>query len=152
MGLVACSTSGPRDGASVAPASDSSNPLASQRYEARLDETAQAQDRQGRLADESVTLELLAILRPDDRTLDARRQALRERIVSATQDHLRRAAEASKRGQYDTATNQYLAALALSPDNRVAADALRALENERNRRALAAKNRTVAPKTPVAGD
>ena len=48
-------------------------------YEERLVETARAQDRQLRLADEKITLELLRLLRPDDATLEAQSKDLDER-------------------------------------------------------------------------
>ncbi len=110
-------------------------------YEQRLEEAARIEDRQGRWGDEAVTLELLAILRPDDASLTARRQALNDRIGVAIQDHLRRGAEANKRGQYEAAANQFLAALALSPNDPTAAEALRAIEKEKNRRLLLVKQR-----------
>lgn len=103
-------------------------------FEWRLRERAAAQMAQGRLADAAVSWETLTVLRPAsseyrDRLLDARR-----RIAEALPEQLQRAEQARKRGELDAAAAQYLAVLALQPDNGKAMDALRAMEQERNRR------------------
>jgi hypothetical protein len=149
--LAACTAPRPRVEAPIdmpsATAARSPHAIA---FEQQLEEKARLQDRQGRLAEEMTTLDLLALLGPTSDALAARRQALIDRIGTLTEDRLRRGAEALKKGLYDTATNQYLAALALSPENGTAASALRFIEKERNRRLLLAKQREQKA-TPPAG-
>ena len=56
-----------------------------------------------------------------------------------------------KRGDVETATSQFLALLALKPDHVQAADALRALERERNKHLVAARfarNQVARPSNP----
>ena len=52
---------------------------------------------------------------------------------------LQRAALAQKHGEFDTATTNYLLVLSLQPDNAQAADALRAIERDRNKRSYLGK-------------
>jgi hypothetical protein len=120
-------------------------------YEEHLVESAKTQDRQLRLADERITLELLRLLRPADAVVDAQIKDLDVRIAAATKEHLRLADDAAKRGQQDLATAQYLAALSLSPEDSVAANALRAIEKERNRRLLLARQRQQRQVVPAPG-
>ncbi len=115
--------------------------------ERRFVESAALADRQGRMADEAISLELLVVLKPAEPQYATQLQALRTRIAAAVQDRMQRAAAAQKRGQHDAAISQYLAALALRPDDEAAAEALRALERDRNRKLLAVKPR---PKVPSA--
>lgn len=89
---------------------------------------------QRRLADAALAWEVLAALRPDvgeyrERLVDAQRQ-----IDAAVTERLPRAAQAARRGENDRAAQHYLAVLALQPRNEEAADALRTLERERNKR------------------
>lgn len=90
--------------------------------------------RQKRLAEAAIAWELLTVLRPDapeyrERLADSQRQ-----IDAAVAERLAPAAQAAQRGELDSATHLYLAILALQPLNEPAADALRALERERNKR------------------
>ena len=103
-------------------------------YEQQLRDRALAFMRQKRLADAVIAWELLTVLRPDiadyrERLADAQRQ-----IDAAVAERLPRAAQAAQRGEIDNATQLYLAVLALQPLNEATADALRALERERNKR------------------
>ena len=122
-------------------------------YQRRLEETAAQQERQGRLADAAVSVELLAMLEPKKDAYSARLESLRARIDTAASARLQRGADAFKRGQLDVATSHYLAVLALQPDNETAASALRGIEKERNRRLLAARLRSRKPAAaPGSGD
>lgn len=113
--------------------------------ERRLIESLATFDRQGRLADEAISLELLVVLKPDESQYTTQLQTLRVRIAAAALDRMQRGAAAQKRGQRDAAMGHYLAALALRPDDEAAAEALRALERDRNRRLLAVKPRAKVP-------
>lgn len=90
--------------------------------------------RRQRLADAAVVWEVLVVLRPD--VVEYREQLAdtRRRIDAVVTELLPRAALAARRGDPDAAARQYLAVLALQPYNRLAADALRVLERERNSR------------------
>ena len=92
-------------------------------FEQRLRERASTQGRQGRLAEAATSWEILTVLRPDSREY-------RERL-----DDTRRLIDT------DVATAHYLAALALQPDNAQAAEALRSIERERNKRLLGKPSR-----------
>jgi tetratricopeptide (TPR) repeat protein len=102
-------------------------------YEQRLREQALAQSRQGRLADAALSWELLTVLRPDAGDYRERMNETRRLIDAAVPERMRRGQQAQKRGELDAATTQYLAVLALQPDHEQAAEALRAIERERNR-------------------
>ncbi len=95
--------------------------------------------RQKRLADAALAWEVLTVLRPDvddyrERLTDTQRQ-----IDAAVAERLPRAAQAAQRGESDSATQLYLAVLALQPLNEPAAEAMRALERERNKRSYLGK-------------
>jgi tetratricopeptide (TPR) repeat protein len=126
----------PGDGA-VAPQTPAAQPQSA--YEKQQLDRALAFTRQKRLADAALAWELLTVLRPDlaeyrERLADAQRQ-----IEAAVAERAPRAAQAAQRGEIDNATQLYLAILALQPLNENAADALRALERERNKRSYLGK-------------
>jgi tetratricopeptide (TPR) repeat protein len=103
-------------------------------FEQQQRERALGFARQRRLSDAALAWEVLTVLRPDvveygDRLADTQRQ-----IDAAVAERLPRAAQTAQRGDVDAAAQQYLAVLALQPRNEAAADALRALERERNKR------------------
>jgi len=102
-------------------------------FEAAQRQRAQALERTEQLADAAWTWEVLATLRPDRAEYRERGAALRRRIDAAVAERLQRGQQADKRGDLEAASAQYLAALALQPQNVQAADALRAIERERNR-------------------
>jgi tetratricopeptide (TPR) repeat protein len=118
--------------ASAAP-SAASLPTPASAYEQRLREQALAQSRQGRLADAAMSWEILTVLRPDAGDYRERMNETRRQIEAAVPERMRRGQQAQKRGELDAATTQYLAVLALQPDHEQAAEALRAIERERNR-------------------
>jgi len=105
-------------------------------FERRTREHAEDAEHRGRLAQAADDWEILTLLRPAEAGYRARLDALRARIETAAAEHLQRARAAWKRGELDAASAQYLAVLALQPADPLAADALRAIERERNRRWL----------------
>jgi tetratricopeptide (TPR) repeat protein len=98
-----------------------------------LDRLAGAR-RMGHWADAATSLELLATLRPDSAAYRADLLDVQRLAASAAAERLQRAAQAQRRGDVAGAEQAYLAALAIDPDNGEAAQSLRALERERNRR------------------
>lgn len=116
----------------AAPAS-TSLPAPGSGYEQRLREQARAQVRQGRLADAAVSWEVLSVLRPDAAEYRERMNETHRAIEAAVAERLRNGQLAHKRGDFEGATKQYLAVLALQPEHEQAADGLRAIERERNR-------------------
>lgn len=103
-------------------------------FEQRQLASAIAATRQGRLADAALAWEVLSALRPERDDYRSRGQDVQRQIDALVAERLPRAAAAQRRGDLDGATQQYLAVLALKPDHAAAADALRAIERERNRR------------------
>lgn len=108
-------------------------------FEQRLRRRAVSQGRQGRLAESALSWEILTVLRPDARDYRDRLEETRRQIDTAVLDRLQRGSQALKRGESDAAAAQYLAALALQPDNTQAAEALRNVERERNKRVFLGK-------------
>lgn len=108
-------------------------------YEQQQRDRALAFMHQKRLADAAIVWELLTVLRSDvadyrERLADTERQ-----IEVAVAERLPRAAQAAQRSEIDNASQLYLAILALQPLNETAADALRSLERERNKRTYLGK-------------
>ncbi len=107
---------------------------AAETYErALLDRLATAR-RMGHWADAATSLELLATLRPESAAYRADLLDVRRLGALAAAERLQRASQAQRRGDVAGAEQAYLAALAVDPDNTEAAQALRALERDRNRR------------------
>jgi len=103
-------------------------------FEQRQRDRALGFMRQKRFAEAAVTWEVLGVLRPDVGEYRERLAETQRQIDAAVAERLPRAAQAAQRGDIDAATQHYLAVLALQPQNEPAADALRALERERNKR------------------
>ena len=102
-------------------------------FEQRWHERALAQSRAGRLGEATQSWEILAALRPDVGEYRERLAATRRQVDAAVPERLQRAQQAWKRGELDAASTQFLSVLALKPGEAQAADALRAIERERNR-------------------
>jgi tetratricopeptide (TPR) repeat protein len=100
---------------------------------------AQEQVKDGQLADAAWTWEALTVLRPDNAGYRDSLAATRQQIDAGVSERLDKAKAAHKRGDLDGATTLYLSALSLQPDNEPAADALRALEKERNQKSYLGK-------------
>lgn len=95
---------------------------------------------QGRWSDAAAAWDLVQLLRPEDGRAAARAAAARQRAQREADARLSAADAARQRGDVEGAVRSYLEALALDPDRRHAADALRQLEAEREHRRLAARN------------
>lgn len=108
-------------------------------YEQRLHDTAVAQEHTNRLAEAATSWEILTVLKPESVEYRDHLRDVRRLADVALADKFTRAEAAQKKGDFDTATTQYLGALALDPSNSRAADALRAVERERNRRTVLGK-------------
>ena len=108
-------------------------------YEQQQRERALAFARQKRLADAALTWEVLTVLRPELADYRERLAEVQRQIDAAVAERAPRAAQAAQRGEIDSASQLYLAILALQPSNEPAADALRALERERNKRSYLGK-------------
>ncbi|HEX6708675.1 MAG TPA: hypothetical protein VF169_28315 [Albitalea sp.] len=108
-------------------------------FEQRLRDRALSQGRQGRLAEAVLSWEILNVLRPERPEYRERLDETRRLIAVAVPERMQRGAQAQRRGELDLATTQYLAALALQPDQPQAAEALRQIERERNKRSYLGK-------------
>lgn len=122
--------------ASDAPAS---GPMTLSAFEAVQRQSALEFERQARLADAAWAWEVLTVLRPGEQRYRDSLASARRQIDAAVADHVQRAAQAQKRGEPETAATQYLMALSLQPDHVQAADALRSIERDRNRRTYLGK-------------
>lgn len=91
-------------------------------------------ERQGQLAEAVLVWEVLTTIRPRQDDYREHWQEARRKAAAAAAERVQRGDQAAARGQLDVATAQYLAALALQPDQPKAADALRSIERERVRR------------------
>lgn len=117
-----------------APAATPSRQDGLEGFERQQRERAETAQRQGRLADAALAWEVLTALRPQHGEYRERLAATRAQIGSAVQDRIGKASAAHKRGDFDGAIQHYLAALALVPTHEAAADALRAIERDRQKR------------------
>lgn len=120
-------------------------------FEARQRERAITLGRQGRLADAAVVWEILGVLRPDVPEYREQWSRTQGQIEAGVAERLQRATQAQRRGELDVAAQGYLAVLALQPEHAEAADALRAIERERNKRNVLGRTVRLAPaaRTPA---
>lgn len=102
-------------------------------FEQRVRDRASSQAREGRWAEEAMSWEILAALRPAAAAYRDRLEETRRAIEAAVQEPLRRAQQAHRRGELEAASIDFLAVLALQPDHEQAADALRGIERARNK-------------------
>jgi hypothetical protein len=132
--LAACGSTPPREpGATSLPAMSSTDtPLAA--FERAQQERALQFTQQGRHAEAADAWEVLVLLRPGVVAYQDRLDQAQARAEADAGDHLRRAEQARRRGDLDGAQTQYLHVLQLQPGHAQAADALRTIERERNRR------------------
>lgn len=107
-----------------------------QGYEKSQAEQAALAESQGRWADAALAWEVLSLLRPDDERTRERLEQARKRIDTLVLEKQNAAVAAHRRGDLDLAALAYLDVLALDPTQRIAADALRQIERDRNRRSL----------------
>ncbi|HEV7913331.1 MAG TPA: hypothetical protein VGP22_06160, partial [Albitalea sp.] len=140
--IAACGTSPPAGNSSEAPddvPAAAARPPSAGGYEQRLRERALTQGRQGKLAEAALSWEVLTVLRPESTDYRDRLAETRRLIDATVPERLQRGAQSLKRGELDSAAVQYLAALALQPDQPQAAEALRSIERERNKRSFLGK-------------
>lgn len=95
---------------------------------------ARAQAAQGHLAEAATHWEILSVLRPDETGYAQQLAQLRLQMDRQAANELAAAKAARQRGAIDEASQRYLAVLALRPEDEAAADALRAIEREHNKR------------------
>lgn len=137
--MAACTTAPPADPSSK-PLDDDAPPPASlasssaPAFEQRQRDKAVALAKQGRLADAALAWEILTVLKPDSAEYRERLADTQRQIEAAAADRTQRAAQAQKRGELDYASSLYLSVLALQPEQAQAAEALRSIERERNKR------------------
>ncbi|MBI5255426.1 MAG: hypothetical protein HY855_02925 [Burkholderiales bacterium] len=105
-----------------------------EQFERRQRERAEAAQRAGRLAEAAQAWEVLATLHPDRAEYRERRAEQQRQIAAAVAERLPRAQAAQRRGELDAAAQLYLGVLALDPAHEAAAEGLRAVERERNKR------------------
>jgi tetratricopeptide (TPR) repeat protein len=142
LGLAACGSPPPAPPGPVAvprpaPAAAASAPSRTdgvEAFERQQRERAEIAQRQGRLADAALAWEVLTALKPQRSDYRERLAATLSQIRAVVEDRLGKAAAAQKRGEFDGAVQHYLAVLALEPSHEAAADALRAIERERQKR------------------
>ncbi len=118
---------------------------------AQTQQAAQAEVK-GHWAAAALAWETVSLVRPADAQARARLADVRGRIDRLSADRQSAAEAAQRRGDWDAATLAYLDVLALDPTRRSAADALRQIERERNRRSMVgrfARPATVARRGPA---
>lgn len=94
---------------------------------------AQANMQQGHLAEAAMNWEVLSVLRPSRAAYAQQLAQTRELIAQKVTAQLPAARQAHQRGLLDEASQRYLAILALQPDHTAAAQALRDIEQQRNK-------------------
>ena len=118
----------------AAPSAGPDSSAAVEQFERRQRERAELANRQGRLAEARQAWEVLQVLRPGQPEIEQRLAELQRRIQAQVAERLPKAAAAHKRGELDAAAQLYLGVLALNPEHEVAADGLRSVERDRNKR------------------
>jgi hypothetical protein len=103
-------------------------------FERRQRDRAELAQRQGRLADARQAWEVLQLLPSAQAEAGRRLAELQQQVQTQLAERLPRAVAAHKRGELDAAAQLYLGVLALQPQHEAAADGLRAVERERNKR------------------
>ena len=134
--LVGCGSTPPREPAAstgVEASSRAAAPSVAAFERAQLERAVRLQQ-EGRLADAASAWEVLVLLRPEVPEFRERLEQTRSRIDAETTEHWRKGEQARRKGDLDGAQTQYLLVLQLQPDHASAADALRSIEKERNRR------------------
>lgn len=156
LGLAGCASSPP--GAAAAPMSaatvDTTPTSASDRPgadEQGLTERARQAETRGLWAEAVLTWEALTLLQPDSHGPRAGLAAARQQRDTLLAERLAQAETLRRKGDSDAAAQQLLEALALDPAHGAAADTLRTLERERNRRTLVGRfSRNVLTKRAAA--
>lgn len=137
---AACSTRPPAEAASAAstaPARAASSPAPANpigAFERRLSQQAERSEQEGDLARALLDRQALVLLRPEDQVQATRLAQLQQRIETQAAELWRQAETARQRGDQDRATELLLRTLLLQPRHVQAAQAMRQIEIERNRR------------------
>lgn len=108
-------------------------------FEQRQAERARRAEAQGQWAEAVLAWELLSLLQPDDAQVRERLAQARQRRAALVDERWAAAEAARRRGDLEPAAQRYLELLALEPTHAAAAEALRAIERERNRRSFVGK-------------
>lgn len=137
--LAGCATRAPEpDDTEPAPPPPARQPLPVpaplRGYERQQLERAEHAEGQGQWAEAALAWEVLSLLRPDDAAVRKRLVRARALIAQRVAEQQALAQAAQRRGDADAAAQAWLSLLALDPTDRNAADALRQIERERNRR------------------
>jgi len=135
--LAGCATRAPEPGrVEPAPAPPTPPPVAAplHDYERLQRDRAERAEAQGRWAEAALAWEVLSLLGPDDAGVRERLLRARAQIAQQIAGQRALAQAAQRRGDTDAAMQAWLSLLALDPSDRDAADALRQIERERNRR------------------
>ena len=103
-------------------------------FELTMQQRAQEAERQGRLADAAWAWEALSLARPERRDAQAELLRLSALLQSRVTLALAQAQNDRQRGELERAMRGYLTVLSLQSEHRGAAEALRAIERERNER------------------
>jgi tetratricopeptide (TPR) repeat protein len=135
LAIAGCGSAPPRPPAATADRTPApARPAGVAAFEVRTRERAESEGREGRLAEAATDWEVLTVLQPGNAEYRDRLDETRRLIEDAVPERLERGRQDVKRGDLDGATTQYLMALALDPGNATAAEALRGIERERNKR------------------
>jgi len=106
------------------------------RFEKVQKARAEAAAADGHWAEAALAYEGLALVHPDDPAYAAALEKVRQRIATASAEQWALAEAARRRTDWEAAARAYLQVLAIDPGHLAAADALRAVERERNRRSI----------------
>lgn len=144
----ACSTRPVTEAASAAPTPPAGsatpvNPIGS--FERRLNQQAERSEQDGDLARALLDRQALLLLRPDDPAHATRLAQLQQRIDTQAAEFWRQAEAARQRGDQDRASELLLRTLLLQPRHAQAAQAMRQIEIERNRRGPLARPPKIEP-------
>lgn len=140
--LGACAASGPPTAPPAVVGAASAQPAPDPAAEAFfLDQVDQARraEAQGHWAAAAWAWEAAALVRPENGPTRARRDEVRRRIDVLAAERRAAAEAARRRADRDAATQAYLELLVLLPTDREAAEALRQIERQHARRALAGR-------------
>jgi hypothetical protein len=103
-------------------------------FEQQQRERAVTLAQQGRLAEAALAWEVLTMLAPGNMEYVRRLDDANRQIDAGINERLQLAAQAQQRGATDAAAQHYLSVLALRSGHAQAAEALRAIERDRNKR------------------